>query len=217
MRRAAWLLPAGLAFSLGACRGTVPRLNGAPEAGIAAVLVGCRVTLPTGETSSGSVALNLEGEQGNGETYRLPLTPGRPLLYLVEPGMYRLAPTRSIFGFHQENLKVVIEGRSYSVPFPRDILRKAAMDIRPSKVVAIGVLDVKLTRLQNRGTTVRVFLDDGPDARRALVQREIKMMMDLSAPAEDRSSAQAWTRGLTDQLTQIVTEVQRGPAYRLGQ
>jgi hypothetical protein len=214
MRRSARL--ALVALALCGCRGTVPKLNGVPEGGIAAVLIGCRVTLPTGETSSGRVALNLEGEEGNGETYRLPLKPGRPLLYQVEPGVYRLAPTRSLFGFHQENLKVVIEGRSYSVPFPRDILRKAALDIKPTKVVAIGTLDIKLTRLQNRGTTVRVYLDDGAESRRALVQKEIRLMMDPNAAGSDRATALAWTRGLTEQLTQIVTEVQRGPAYRLG-
>lgn len=217
LRPTAPLLLALLPLLLGACRGTVPALNGPPEAGIASILVGCRIILTTGDTSTGKVALNLEGEDGNGETYRLPLEPQRTLLYQVEPGVYRLAPTRSIFGFHQDKLKVVVEGRKYLVPFPREILRKAPLDIKPKKILALGTLEIKLTRIPGHEAALRVTLDDSVEARRTLVQREIRLMMDPKATDADRSSALAWTRALEEQLSAVVTEARRGPAYRPAQ
>ena len=199
---------------LAGCRGTVPELYQPPEAGIASVLIGCRMTLPTGETPNGFLALNLEGADG-GETYRLPIIPQRALLYQVEPGLYRLMPTLSIFGFRQEKLKVVIEGRAYSVPFPRDILRLPILTIKPKKVVALGVVDVTLTtRKPGQPVMVKVRLDDSVEARRQLVQTEIRTMMDPYVPAEERSSSVAWTRALEETLSEVVTESQRGPAFR---
>jgi hypothetical protein len=210
------LLPA-LALALGACRGTVPELNGPPEGGISAVLISCRMFLPTGEVRDGSVALNLEGELGNGETYRLPIEPQRALLYDVEPGVYRLGPTRSLFGFHQEQLKIKIEGKTYYAPFPRDIMRKAPIDIRPTHLYALGILEVHVQRFPGRTAEARVTLDDSANARRSLVQNVIRTMMDPKAKNDDRRSAVAWTRALESQLSDIVTESQRGPAYRPGQ
>ena len=215
MRRLAAL--AAVSVLLTSCQGTVPRLNGQPESGISSVLIGCRMTLPTGETGSGRAALNLEGQAGNTESYRLPLEPQRSLLYQVEPGLYRLSPTRSIFGFHHETLTAVVEGHSYSVPFPRDILRKPAVEIKPTKIVALGVLDVSVERLPGREPTMRIYLDDSIDARRALVQREIRSMMDPNAASDQRASAISWTRALEESLRTLVTESQRGPAYRPGQ
>ena len=214
MRATAWLPLLPLLLLAGGCRGTVPVLDGPPEAGISAVLIGCRITLTTGDTSSGQAAINLEGEESNGETYRLPLEPQRTLLYTVEPGVYRLTPTRGLFGGHQDQLKVVIEGRKYYVPFPRDILRKAPIDIKPRKIVALGVLELKLTRLPGHEAALRVNLDDSVESRRNLVQREIRLMMDPKATENDRSSALAWTRALEQQLSAVVSEGQRAPAFR---
>ena len=205
------------AFALTGCRGTVPMLNGPPEAGISAVLLGCRMFLPTGETRDGRAALNLEGELGNGETYRLPVEPQRALLYDVEPGVYRVGPTRSIFGFHQAKLKVVLEGRSYYADFPREIMRKPALDIRPTRLYALGILEARLVRLPGRPPELKVRLDDSLQARRSLVQNVIRTMMDPHAGNADRSSAVAWTRALEAELTSIVSQVERGPAYRPGQ
>src|SRR5205814_997632 len=114
------------------CRGTVPALYDPPEAGIASVVIGCRMILPTGETPDGKLALNLEDQDG-GETYRLPIYPQRILLYQVEPGLYKVMPTRSIFGFHQTNLRVTIDGRTYKVPFPREILRLTNIPVKRKK------------------------------------------------------------------------------------
>lgn len=211
------LLPALLlAAALGACRGTVPTLNGPPEGGISAVLIGCRMYLATGETLDGRATLDLEGELGNGETYRLPIEPGRSMLYDVEPGVYRVAPTRSFFGFHQERLKVVMEGRTYYAAFPRDIMRKAPLDIRPTHLYALGMLEARLVRFPGREPELRVRLDDSVQARRSLVQNVIRTMMDPKATNDDRQSAVAWTRALEAQLSEIVTESDRGPAYRPG-
>lgn len=206
------LLP--LLLLLAGCRGTVPLLYTAPEQGISSVLIGCRVVLPTGETPTGSLALNLEGVK-NTEAYRLPLEPRRALLYQVEPGLYRLGPTRSIFGFHQDLLKVSVAGHVYKVPFPRDILRKEALEIKPTRIVPIGVVNVELLdHLPGRPATVRVWLDDSLQARRGLVQTEIHAMMDPNADAEERSAALAWTRALDEALSDLVTEAERRPPFR---
>lgn len=210
VRRISWIA----LLSLCGCRGTVPPAFQPPEADIASVLIGCRMTLPTGETPDGWLAINLEGQDG-GETYRLRAVPQRALLYQVEPGLYALTPTRSIFGFHQALLKIVIEGRAYRVPFPRDILRMTDFMVKPRRIVALGVLDVTLTgRKPGQAPTVKVRLDNSPEARRLLVQDQIRMMMDPNAPADMRASAVAWTRALEETLSEVVTEIQSHPVFR---
>ena len=200
---------------LAGCRGTVPQLNGPPEQGIASVLIGCRMILPTGETPTGQVSLNLDGEKGNSEVYRLPLKPQRTLLFQIEPGTYRLSPTRSLFGFHQDRLKAVIEGHAYQIPFPREILRKPAFLVKPTKIVAIGTLEVEITaRRPGRDPAVKVRLDDSVETRRQLVQSKIRTMMDPNAPENDRETALAWTRALEETLSQVLSESQREPAFR---
>ncbi len=196
------------------CRGTVPLLNTQPEEGISSVLIGCKVALPTGETPSGKLALNLEGVKG-GEIYRLPIEPRRALLYQVEPGLYHLTPTRSIFGNHQDLLKVSVAGHTYKVPFPRDILRKEELDIKPTRIVSIGIVNVEvLERLPGRPATVRVWLDDGVQARRDLLQNEIRSMMDPNAPSDERQAALAWTHALDEALSDLITEADRRAPFR---
>ena len=214
MRRLGLLPLSLLLLALAGFRGTVPLLYSSPEEGISSVLIGCRVTLPTGETPTGSLALNLEGVK-NTETYRLPIEPRRALLYQVEPGLYRLGPTRSIFGFHQDLLKVSVAGHSYKVPFPRDILRKEAIEVKPTRIVALGVVNVELLdHLPGRPATVRVWLDDSLQTRRGLVQAEIHAMMDPNAAAEERSAALAWTRALDEALSDLLTEAERRAPFR---
>lgn len=217
MRKAASALLAALCLALAGCRGTVPESHGDPVRGISAVLISGRFVLPTGETPIGRLYLNLEGEGGGreAEVYRLPVYPKRPILYQVEPNAYRLSPTRSFFGSHQPNLKVWIEGRVYTVPFPRDILRKPVVSINPTRIVALGVVEVEVSRsLPGRGPTVRVRLNDTVQARRELVQQVIRNMMDPAAPREVRQSAIAWLRGLETTLSELVTEEDRVRLYK---
>lgn len=204
----------GALLLLNGCRGTAPALFQPPEAGIASVLIGCRMILPTGETPDGYLALNLEDQDG-GETYRLPVKPQRVLLYQIEPGVYKLMPTRSIFGFHQDTLRVTIEGRTYRVPFPRELLRLETMSVKPRKIVSIGVVEVTLSgRRPGQAPTVRVRLDDSVTARRSLAEALIHAMMDPNAPNDMRSSALAWTRALEETLSEVVSEKERAPAFR---
>lgn len=214
-RRALMALSAALAAA--GCRGSKPLAQADPERGMSAVILGGRIILPTGETRSGSLAVNLEGEGGGreAEVYRLPVRPQESSLHHIEPGVYKLAPTRSLLGFHQSQLKIRIEGRTYRVPFPRDILRKPALDVRPTKVVPIGILEASLTpSLPGQEGRLRVRLDDGVEARRQILQGLIRDMMDPAVPLETRSSAIAWTRALDQALLDLVSENPKRPTYK---
>ena len=215
MRRCA---PALLAvLLLAGCRGTVPAKNGKPEQGIAAVLIGGRIILPTGEIQDGSLFINLEGEGGReAEVYRLPVPPQQAVLYQVEPGNYRLAPTRSIFGRHQASLKIIANGRRLSAPFPREVLRKPKIPIRPTRIVSLGVLEAQVMapRRPSGEPAVRVRLDDSIETRRRLVERTIRDMMNPEADRDIRDSAVSWTRALENSLSELLAETQRSPLFK---
>ena len=211
------ILLAGILFAA-ACRGSMPERNAPPEPTISAILIGCKMILPSGETRNGRIAINFEGKgDRQTEVYRLPLTGGDHYLYLIEPGSYHLAPTRSIFGFHQPSLKVVIEGRLYSLPFPRDLIQHA-YEIMPGKIIAIGTLEAEvIPALPGQKPTVRVRLDDSRQARRNVLQSAIHDMMDPSKSTEVRDSAIAWSRPLQDSLLELLTEDQQRPLYKPAQ
>jgi hypothetical protein len=212
MKKAALL---AAALGLAACRGTVPDRDAPPEQSISAVVIGARMILPSGETRNGYAAVNFETDGGSrAEVYRLPVTGGENFLYLVEPGTYRLAPTRSIFGFYQPIMTVVIEGRTYRLPFPRDIQRLDAYTIKPSKILALGILEARvMPALPGRKPEIRVRLDDGVLARRKVVQDMIHEMMDSTRSLDARESAIAWSRALQNSLLDIVSEEDHRPLY----
>jgi hypothetical protein len=204
---------------LSACRGTVPDRDAPPEQAISAILIGGRMLLPSGETRQGSTNINFETEGGSqAEVYRLPVSGGEDFLYLIEPGTYRLYPTRSIFGFYQANMSVRIEGRTYKLPFPRDIQRLEPYVIKPSKILALGVLEAKvMPALPGHKPEIRVRLDDSIAARRKLVQDTIHEMMDPTRSLDTRESAISWSRGLQNSLQDILSEEDRRPLYTPGQ
>ncbi|MDD5656249.1 MAG: hypothetical protein PHF00_03240 [Elusimicrobia bacterium] len=210
-------LPLAAVLAAG-CAGSVPKLRGIPEQGMAAVIVGGRFLLPTGETSGGSLYLNLEGEGGRrAEVYRLPIRPRQTLLYQVEPGLYRLGPTRNFLGFYQPILKARVEDQIFRIPFPRDILRQSAFDLKPKGIVAIGVFEVRVEpALPGRRPTLKVRLDDSLDARRGIVQNVVREMMDPKVPAKNRESAIAWARALQNALMNLVSETERAPLFKAG-
>lgn len=213
------LLPAFCTMGLAAitgCSGTTPKLRGVPEQGISAVIVAGRFIVPTGETQSGRMAVNLEGEGGRqAEVYRIPIKAHNTLLYQVEPGLYHLSPTRNLFGFYQPILKVRVEDATYRIAFPRDILRKAALDIKPKKIMPIGIFDVQLQQaLPGQKPTLKLHLDDSVDARRKIVQDIIHDMMDPQVPVENRESAISWTRALQNSLMELLSETERTPLFK---
>lgn len=210
------LLGLAVVLALTACRGTVPERNAPPEQAISAILIGSRFILPSGETKKGFVAVNLETEGGDrAEVYRIPVRDGQNFLYLVEPGTYRLMPTRSIFGFTQDELKVVIEGRTYRVPFPREILRLPAYNIKPKKIITFGVLEAKvMPALPGRKPEMKVRLDDSVAARRKVVQDMIREMMDPARPLDARESAISWSRAIQNSLLDILSEEDKKPMYK---
>ena len=211
-----------LAFSVlafASCRGTVPERNAPPEQAISAILIGCKTTLPSGETRNGRIIVNFESEGGRqAEVYRLPLHGGENYLYLIEPGIYRIAPTRSIFGFYRPTMNVVIEGRTYSLPFPRDLLRQHAYEIKPGKITAMGSLEATvMPALPGQKPTIRVRLDDSTQARRNVVQSTIRDMMDPRKSSEVRESSIAWSRALQNSLMELLAEEQQRQLYKPAQ
>ena len=209
------LLLAGILLAA-SCRGTVPERNAPPEQAISSILLGCKTILPSGETRNGRIFINFESEGGRqAEVYRIPLTSGENYLYLIEPGIYRITPTRSIFGFYQPTMDVVIEGRHYSLPFPRDLLRQHSYEIKPGKVTSIGLLEAKvMPALPGQKLTIRVRLDDSPQARRNVVQSIIHDMMDPRKSTEVRESALAWSRALQISLMDLLAEEEQRQIYK---
>ena len=200
-----------------ACRGTIPRSSGEPNQGTSALVIGSRVILPSGDTYSGLMVLNLEGESGGrlAEIYRLPVTPKRPTIFQVEPGTYRLAPSRSLFGFHQPLLKVDIEGAPYRVPFPRDILRRPPIEVRAGRAAVIGLLEARVSPARpGEDATVKVRLDDAISTRRRLVEDIIKDMMDPAKSLSEREHSISWSRALHTALLEISAETERLPLYK---
>ncbi len=198
------------------CQGTVPERNALPDQDIAAILIGGRMILPSGRTRNGITYVNLETDGGDrAEVYRLPVNGAENSLYLIEPGTYRLAPTRSLFGFYQAQMKIVMEGRTYRIPFPREILRLDPYVLKPKRIVALGILEARvMPALPGRKSEVRVHLDDSVAARRSVVQDTIRVMMDPTRPTDTRESAIAWSRALQNSLLEILAEEDRKPLYK---
>ncbi|HXT01742.1 MAG TPA: hypothetical protein VN915_13795 [Elusimicrobiota bacterium] len=208
-------LPLAAVLALAACRGTVPERDAPPEQAISAIVIGARMILPSGETRDGTTAVNFETDGGSrAEVYRLPVKAGENFLYLIEPGSYRFAPTRSIFGFYQPTMTVDIEGRRYRLPFPRDIQRLDSYTIKPSKILALGIIEARvMPALPGRPPEVRVRLDDSVMARRKVIQDTIREMMDPTRPLDTRESAISWSRGLQNSLIDILAEDDHRPLY----
>ncbi|MDE2293382.1 MAG: hypothetical protein KGL53_14975 [Elusimicrobia bacterium] len=200
---------------LAGCRGTAPDVFSSAALGYGAVVVRGRIILPEGETSDGMMWLNLESPN---DRYRLKFIPGETTLARVEPDVYKLYPTRDALGMVQPLLTVRIAGRNFKVPFPRDILRKDPVEVRPTKVVALGVLEARLLPIERgRAPRIDVHLDDSNDARRHLLEDMISMMMDPKATSDERDSAVSWTRALEQALQQVQAEPAEHPTYKIPQ
>jgi hypothetical protein len=201
---------------LAGCRGSIPDREEPPEHGIAAILIGARMQTPNGEARDGYAVVGFETKKNLGqdaEVYRLPVRPGDALLYRVEPGIYGLAPTRSLFGSPEPGMNVRVEDRVYRVPFPRDLMRPT-YEALPRKVLVIGVLETRIfPALPGRAPEVRVRLDDSADTRRDLVQHLIRDMMDPRVPPDQRNSAVSWFHPLQASLLKILAEQQQHPLF----
>jgi hypothetical protein len=209
----------GAALLLGAaCAGNAPLRDGSPNDGLAAVIIGARFSTPAGETQSGVFYVNLEGEAGRrAEMYRVPIRPHQTILHVVEPDIYRLSVTRNLFGFPQPTLKVRIAGRTYRLPFPREVLRKAPLNIKGKKVFPIGVFDVRLQQpLPGQASQLKIVIDDSIQTRRQIIQDVIHQMMDPKVPQADRETAIAWARSLQNCLLDLLAEAEaeRAPLYK---
>ena len=197
-----------------ACRGTIPERNAAPSQASAALLIGCKMILPSGETRSGELSINFDavGESG-AKAYRLPLKAGETYLYAIEPGVYRLKPTRSPLGLSRADMTVLINGRTYHLPFPRDIRRRHAYDIRPGHIVSMGIVEVAVMPAPpEQAPMIHVRFDDAVPVRRALVQSVIHDMMDPLRPIEVRDNLVAWSQALQNSLLDLLSKEAPSPA-----
>lgn len=209
MRRALLLT---LTLAVGGCRGTSPSYFAESSMGFSAVLIRGRLLLPTGETQGAPIYLNLESEE---ETYRLKFLSGRTSLLRVEPGRYRLSPARGLFGGVKSYMRIRIAGRSYRVPFPREILRAEAVTLKPARIVPIGVLEARLIPGdRGRKPEVLIRLDDSITARREIIEDVISGMMDPKTPSDLRESSITWTRALEVALLSVQQEERARPDYK---
>lgn len=194
------------------CSGTRPVRFGPAKFGFAGVIVRGRILTPTGEVKKGKMALNFESA---GIRYRIRFEPGETTIQRIEPDKYRVHPTRGLFGFVDQYLTVEIIDRKFRVPFPRDILRKPPMDVRPTKLAPIGILEVKLLPIKKgRRPKIIVRLDDSIAARRSLVEDMIRKMMDPQVKPRIRSSTVSWTRALEQALVKIQGEEEATLSYK---
>jgi hypothetical protein len=112
---------------------------------------------------------------------------------------------------------VRIAGRTYRMPFPREVLRKPPINIKGKKVLPIGVFEVQLQQaLPGQTPKVQIVIDDSIPTRRQLVQDIIHQMMDPNIPAEDRERAISWSRALQNALLDILAEAEteRPPLFK---
>jgi hypothetical protein len=222
MRRFTLAVALAAPAALSGCMGTSPDTYGSPDRGISAVVIGGKIVLPSGETSSGKMWLDFEGENPKDdrvspELYRLTVRPQQSLLYQVEPGTYHYAPARSVFGFTEPTLTVKAAGHTYHAAFPRDILRRFPIVVKPTKIVSLGVLEAVLSpALPGRQPTLKVRLDDSVATRRKIIQDLIHNMMDPNTPTPMRESAVAWTRALDQTLEDLTSEALRAAPYKPG-
>ncbi|MBI5623262.1 MAG: hypothetical protein HY924_05745 [Elusimicrobia bacterium] len=208
-------LAAAFALTAG-CRGSSPVFDEGPEHRYAAVVLGTRIILPTGETNIGGITLNLEGDGGReASRYRLEVPAGRAMLFPIEPGIYRMTPARSVFGWHQAQMRVVADDFAYKTPFPPQIMRKAPIDLRPKRVRSLGIVEVRfISDPVRKEVKIAVRLDDTVAARRAAIEQIIRDMAAGSIPSEERDRDFNWSGSLEDCLIGLQAESEQRPLYK---
>ena len=213
MKRWAWLAAAG--FVCAACQGSVPSLHGTGKSGYGAIIVRGQATTPSGETRRARMALGFESDQMR---YLIPFTPGHATMYVIEPGRYRVTPARGPFGISLDTLDVVVEGRSLSAPFPRDILRLDEIEVKPRHVVPIGILKVDVARKTGeRRVHVRATLDTSKDSRRRLVEEKVQQMLDPRVDSDERDTAVSWNSAIDQALLDVQSAPDLHPAFKARQ
>lgn len=187
-----------------ACQGRVPIHSGGTDAGRSAVLVGGRVVLPSGPVQEGRIAINLESELSPPEIYRLIIDPASPTLYRMEPGDYRLRPTRNLFGRRLETVTFRLKGKTHLPRFPASLQHRKPFEFKTGEVVALGIVDIRISRAMEGGQPyVSVSLDDSLAARREITQQAIRRLGDPRAPASVRNYLFSWSNALEKSLMEM--------------
>ena len=195
------------ALATSGCRGSVPRRDAPPEDTKAGLLISGRMILPSGETRDGKAAINFEIEGGKSRVYRLPVVGGESAFFLIKPGAYQIARTRSIFGSYQPELSVSLGGRRYKIPFPAEMLRLPKYAVRAKTVVALGALEIRAKpALPGQAPEIRVRLDDTFATRRKLVQDAIRDLSDPKRSFSGHTDSIYWSRSLQNSLIGILAE-----------
>jgi hypothetical protein len=199
---------------LASCRGTRPPNYGNAQLGFGGVLVSARIITPNGETNVGLMEMNLESDN---ERYRMRFRPKETSLLRIEPDIYRLHPTRTPFGAVEARMRVRIDGRSYRVPFPRSVLRLRPIEVPPTKVVPIGILEARLLPIERgKRPIIKVRLDDSIPARRWLLESVIDKQMDSKTAPNIRDATITWTRALEQALIRLQGEEERKRRFKPG-
>ncbi len=205
-----------LALGAAGCSGTVPRFDGTPERNIGGIIIGARGIVATGETRYGGATLNLEGEGGRrAHIYRLPIKFGDQKLFRIEPGTYRLVPERSSLGYHKKYLEVMVEGRRYKLPFPRDIMRKDDIKVPQRKIVPLGIIEARIVpALPGQKPELRIRFDDSLKTRRRLVEDMIRKMTDPKIALKERRSIISWAKALDRSLLKLAAQRKKSPLFK---
>jgi len=160
-----------------------------------------RLISPSGEIRDGGIDINLESED---EKDRISVVPKETNLYVVNPGIYYLLPTRGVFGGQETEITVDFNGQSYRAPFPQSILHHDKIVVKPGKIVSIGVLEARLKLVPgNPQPELTVTLYDDVQTRRDLVEQMIHNMMDPKISPELRDNAANWTMALDQALIDL--------------
>ncbi|MDE2314072.1 MAG: hypothetical protein KGL04_07850, partial [Elusimicrobia bacterium] len=172
-----------------------------------AVVIGGSFQDPNGPTSRGETVVGLESRDGL--VYRLRVKAGQTFLYQIQPGVYHLAPVRTVFGSPGKFLSADIDGRPYRTPFPLELANSGEFKAEPGGILVLGVLKVALSpALPDRGPLLSVSLDDYVADKRTMVQNLIQSMMNPAVSSELRRNTQAWLNPLQKILISLAAQPQ---------
>ena len=182
------------AVALCGCSGSVPtqRDDNEGSSELSAVLIRGRLTTPSGELRAGKLFLNLESDK---QKYRLTVYAKQTTLYQVQPGRYHLAPTRTVLGSQEKNVRLEINGKQINLSFPEDMAEHDPIVLKTGRVVPIGIVDVRFSPSQDPNkASVTVSLDDTQETCTTMLQAMIQWIMGPEISDTEREPLMMWAQ-----------------------